>query len=1106
MKRSRPQLVLLSILACLLVSSPTGAQPAHPTQPRPARAALPSLAQPALSPDGGEVAFVSGGDIWTVSSEGGEARLLVSHPATESRPLYSPDGRRLAFVSDRAGSDDLYVLELATGEVRRVTYSDGAEHLDAWSPDGRWLYFTTGDADIGGMVDVYRVWADGGTPIPVLADRNLPEYFVSPSPDGSVLAFSARARMGFSQWWRNGSSHIDQAEIWLMTTGDDGGAAYRRLTEPGAKHLWPQWTADGRAVLYMSDRDGAENLWLQPADGGPARRLTSFEDGRVLWPNAARSGGAVVFERDFGIWRLDLPSGDARALAIVPRGASPGPVVERRRLTSDFSQMALAPDGRKLGFVARGDVFAAGVADGGRAERVTATTGPEAELSWAPDSRRLAYASRRDGAMGIHVYDFGTRQELRVAAGDAVATPVWSPDGNRLAFARDGREIVVVELPGGRERVVATGLIWRPPFGLARPLAWSPDGRWLAYLAADDRMFMNVYVARADAERASGVPAGGRAVSRLANSFGGSLAWSPDGRSIYFDTQHRTEDGRIARVDLVPRTPAFRDSLFWDLFRDPEGQPTARHPATVDRTGPTGRAAQAGPAGSPGSARSRDGVVVEIDFDGIFDRLMLLPIGLDVGVLTLSPDGSTLVFTASAVGQTNLYAWDLDPLATEPPVARQLTSTPGGKGLPWFTPDGKEVVYTDRGRIRAVTVADGRERGVDVTAEMTVDFHAEKLHVFDQAWTYMRDHFYDPAMHGADWGAVRTRFEPRVAGAATPGELERLMNLMLGELNASHLGHSIQRDRPDAPTGRLGLGFDPGDLERGEFRVARVIPLGPADIAGVRTGDRLLEVDGVALDATTSLDAILAGTVGRRVELRVAPAGGGDRDSGRGRVEARALAVEPIASGAERQLAYRGWVAERRAFVDSVSAGRLGYVHMPDMGWGSLQQLIVDLDAENFGRDGVVIDIRANRGGFVHAYALDVFARRGYLTMEMRGFPAAPARSMLGQRSLEAPTALVIDMNSLSDAEDFTEGYRALGLGPIIGEPTAGWIIYTWGATLVDGSSLRMPRTRIRGAAGDDMELYPRRPDITVTREPGEEAAGRDRQLERAVRELLGRR
>lgn len=203
------------------------------------------------------------------------------------------------------------------------------------------------------------------------------------------------------------------------------------------------------------------------------------------------------------------------------------------------------------------------------------------------------------------------------------------------------------------------------------------------------------------------------------------------------------------------------------------------------------------------------------------------------------------------------------------------------------------------------------------------------------------------------------------------------------------------------------------------------MPLSPAHVAGsISVGDLLVAVDGREPCPGLPLERLLENTVGDRVELRLT------RDG-----ETRTVAVRPISTGGERALAYRAWVAGRRAYVDSISGGRIGYVHMPDMGWGSYRQLVVDLDAQNFGRDGVVIDLRNNNGGFVNAYALDVFARQGYLTMEIRGYPAVPARSMLGQRSLEAPTVLVTNQNSLSDAEDFTEGYRALGLGPVVGEP-----------------------------------------------------------------------
>ncbi|MFP4623902.1 MAG: hypothetical protein ACLFRX_06960, partial [Gemmatimonadota bacterium] len=510
-----------------------------------------ALAQPALSPDGREVAFVSGGDIWAAAAEGGVARLLVSHEAEESRPLYSPDGTRLAFVSNRGGSDDIWVLDLAGGELTRVTWSDGAESLDAWSGDGEWLYFTSGDSDIGGMTDVQRVPATGGEPSLVSGDAATPEYFAAPSPDGRRLAMSGRARMGFSQWWRNGHSHIDEAEIWIAdldgagaTPGAPGSftaSGHRLLTERGSKNLWAMWTGDGQAVVFMSDRDGAENLWVRPADGSaPARRLTSFDDGRLLWPTIGNGGRTVVFERNFGLWRLDLAgpgagvpgaAGQPRRLDVTLRGTAQGPDVEHVELTSGFGDLALSPDGKKVAFVARGEVFATSAEDGGRAERVTRTAEPEAEVRWAPDSRRVAYTSRVNGVTRVRIRDVVTGEETGVgndpgdagAPGASHSTPVFAPGGERLAYVRDGRELVVADLEGGRERVVATGQLWRSPSSPARPLAWSPDGRWVAFFASDGRMFTNVHVVPADGSE----PA--RAVSRLANSFAGALAWAPDG-------------------------------------------------------------------------------------------------------------------------------------------------------------------------------------------------------------------------------------------------------------------------------------------------------------------------------------------------------------------------------------------------------------------------------------------------------------------------------------------------------------------------------------------------------------------------------------------------
>jgi C-terminal processing protease CtpA/Prc len=276
--------------------------------------------------------------------------------------------------------------------------------------------------------------------------------------------------------------------------------------------------------------------------------------------------------------------------------------------------------------------------------------------------------------------------------------------------------------------------------------------------------------------------------------------------------------------------------------------------------------------------------------------------------------------------------------------------------------------------------------------------------------------------------------------------------------------------------------------------VSEVLPLGPAALAGIREGDAIVAVDGQAAGAGVNLDELLAFKINRRTVLTVAGAGGARRD----------VALRPVSLGTEKGLAYRAWVEGRRAYVAKASNGRLGYVHMPDMSAGSLTQLYADLDAENLSKEGVVIDVRNNNGGFVNAYALDVLSRRPYLTMQSRGEPAVPARGQLGQRSLELPTVLVTNQHSLSDAEDFTEGYRAMGLGKVVGEPTAGWIVFTSNVGLIDGSTVRLPGTRITGADGKDMEMNPRPVDVEVIRPIGESYTGRDSQLDAAVRELLG--
>jgi Tol biopolymer transport system component/C-terminal processing protease CtpA/Prc len=1037
----------------------------------------PSFAQPAISPDGSRIAFVSGGAIWEVPAAGGAAHLLVADKGADSRPLFSPDGNRLAFVSDATGDGDIYVLDIANGKLSRVTYADGRDELSGWSRDGQWLYFSAGRDNVGGFNAVYRVRATGGTPMPVSLEAYRNEEQGVPSPDNSTVALVGGG-MGAFQWWRHGSAHIDHGAIWLLK--NDGSHAYARLTPDDARADWPMWAPDNRSLYYMSDRGGTENIWYVQRDGSEAA-LTHFGDGRVLWPTISTDGKTIAFERDFGIWTADTASGKAQPVSITLAGAVAGPENQHKTLRDDFRHLALSPDGKKVAFVAHGAVFAADADKGGGAVRVTRAPGDAYAIAWAPDSRRIVYGAFRDGGEHLYLYDFASDKETQLTNGDGEDTaPAFSPDGKTLAFLRDGRELQLMDVSSRHVRTLATAhLDLRRPLTSDRPLAWSHDGRWIAVLEWGPRMFRNAVAVNVGSGKTI-------ALSSLGNTFSDDVTFSPDGKSFLFVTGQRTEQGQIASVDLVAQTPKFREDRFRDLFRQTTPEPSHENESSRKKDA-------AEKSDSKGKAPKKP-IDVRIDADGIRQRLTLLPAGLDAQSIVLSPDGKTLVVTARVAGRTNLYAWSLDPLADAPPVARQLTSTRGDKADAQFSPDGKKVYYLDDGKLFSVPLEEGgKAKSVALSAEVGIDFAKDKMTAFDQAWTWLRDNFHDPRMNGVDWNAVRTKYAPLIAGAPSSASVNWLMNLLVGELDASHSGVRANGS-PQPVTGRLGLVFDTAAYERaGTLRIDQVLPLSPAAIAGIEAGDSLQAVDGHAVGANDDLYALLENRIGKKTTLRVA-----------GKHGTRNVEVKPIDTHTLGALAYDAWVARNRAYVAKISGGQLGYVHLADMSEASLRRLYRDLDEQNMTREGVVIDVRNNFGGFVNAYALDVLARKPYLNMTFRGFEdAQPARSILGQRALERPTVLVTNRVTLSDGEDFSEGYRELGLGKVVGEPTAGWIIYTSNEKLIDGSTVRLPFITVTTEDGQPMEMQPRPVDVPVARPLGEAYAGKDSDLDAAAGTLL---
>jgi Tol biopolymer transport system component/C-terminal processing protease CtpA/Prc len=1110
----------------------------------------PYFRTPALAPDGRTLAFVYANDIWLVDAAGGHAERLTAHYATHISPRFSPDGSLLAFTSTRSGGGDVYTLSLAAGssEVRRLTYSGSFCDVEDWSADGQHVLYSSDQEQQG--FDIYRVALAGGTPHPLLAEPYEQLAHAAVAPDGAALAFN----VVHGRWWQRGPHRFAPCDIWLGAATPQPAEARelpRKLT--GGESVdgyiglnrWPLWDPDGAGLYFVSDRaDGIENLWYMELASGATRQVTHFREGRVLWPAIARNAGLIVFERDAQLWRLDPREGEAAPLSIQARTDSryaPSFVEQRTR---GFSELALAPDGKKLVFVAHGEIFA-DFADKetdkerrqGPSFRITDTHARESQVRWTPDSRSLIYVSDRHGEPELYRYDFAARAETRLTD-DAVPkfNPCCSPDGVWVAYIRGTDAICLLNLQTGETRPFAQGsFVWNDA------LAWSPDSRWLAFISHDERFFGNVYLQHITDSSA-------HQITFLSNITGDNLLWAPDGRFLIFTSGHYRREAQIVRVDLRPPAPHFRETEFERLFAEKEkdgdkeqaqapvaeaapaeepedtgedtpaeepedtGEDTpAEEPEDTGEDTPadepedTGEDAPAAEAEAPADAATAaaaadkpDEQTIELMLDGIERRLRFLtPLQMDAQAQAISRNGRDLLFLAAVAGKTNIWTLPLDePRRDYPPG--QLTASSSSKRQVQFSPGGKSFYYLDDGQITIRKFPQGSEPTVvHVRSEVTVDFHQEKQHVFYEAWRLLRDTFYDPTFRGQDWPALREQFAPLVAGAQTPGELMLVLNLMIGELGASHTG-AYWYSGSAGSHGYTGLLFAPEELAAsGLLRVASVVPDSPAALLPEppRVGEYLLAVDDTPLEPPASLDELLQRSVGRRLRLRLAatPEGENTRD----------LAVRPIDGDDYSYLRYRAWAMANKQYVHRISEGRLGYVHIDEMSYEAYQQFLIDLDTETHSKAGVILDIRYNGGGHISTFILDVLARRNVLRSGFRDRLATDPYHISGNRALHRPTVLVTNESSVSDAEIFTELYRRLGLGRVVGKPTAGRVIGTVSRGLLNGSYLRLPIYSYHTPEGEDLEGTGRTVDIEATRPLGEWSQDRDRQLEAAVRALL---
>ncbi|MEZ8217842.1 WD40-like Beta Propeller Repeat [Candidatus Fervidibacteria bacterium JGI MDM2 SSWTFF-3-K9] len=1010
---------------------------------------------PAFSPDGKQIAFSYMGDIWVAPAEGGNAIRLTVHPAHDIRPRFSPDGKWIAFNSNREGNYDIFLMPATGGRPKRLTYHSANDILGDWSPDGRWIVFSSNRDHRFAQICLLEV--ETGYVRRLTSDEtslHSPTF----SPDGRYIVFCR----GGTSWWRKGYRGSANSEIWRLPITINGDRITtgkpERLTYYEGNDWFPMVSPDG-TLYFVSDRTGVFNIWRMPLSGtrdkgqwtGKAKveQVTNHAD-RVLYPNLSRDGRFIVYEHDFSLWVVPTRGGKPKRLTIFAPSDEPQNRLQRLTLTSQATQFALSPDGKQVAFVVRGEIFVVNVERGGEAKRITDHPYRDFDIDWSPDGRKLAFISERDGNREVYIVDVRTRELRRLTntPDAAESNPEWSPTGNYVAFVRGpfGRQLCWVDVNTGEERVVVEG-----PF--IGEFAWSPDGRWICFNRRDPaNNVTDLYI----------VPwNGGEPVNVTRMPYwNGSIVWTKDGKNIVFRS-NRTDNNVDIYVLPLERP---KEKL------DEEGSESEKK--SQER--------------KEGEKKLPE---VKIDFTDIHKRIRRLTTTVfNEGSFAVSPDSKTVVFVATPVDQPEIWSVPL-----EGGSLTRLASGVSASQLQ-FSPDGNRIYFLSTGgTIRYLTRPAGSLGSVNFTARLTVDRVVELQHMFDEGWRLLKEQFYDEKMHGVDWDAMREKYRPLIEHVAAKEDFYALVSMMLGELNASHLG--IGGSTVSGPeTAYLGVWFDPEHRGPG-VKISAVLKNSPADKdeSRLNVGEFILAIDGVEVSNNEQIWDALADKAGRVVELLVS-----DKPTKEG---ARTVKIKPINRGQWSNLLYEGWVEKRKRMVEEWSNGRIGYIHIQAMSQSELRKFEREFYAEVVGKkEALIIDVRFNGGGRIHDELLTILKRRLYALEQYRGTPPFTQPFQVWQK----PTVVLINEFSASDAEIFPKAFRDLGLGKLVGVPTYGGVIGTYNVTLIDGTTFfRVPVTGWRTLDGVNLENYGVKPDILVEHSPEDNANENDLQLRAAVDLLL---
>lgn len=1049
-----------------------------------------------ISPDGGQIAFTYKGDIYTVDTGGGKARQITSSRGYDTHPVWSPDGKSIAFASDREGSMDVFIVGRDGGVPRRLTSHSGNEVPVAFRDNYHVLFGAAVMPDAGDMTfpsaqfpQVYEVSTEGGRPVMF---SSVPMEDISVSPDGR--SFLYHDRKGYEDAWRKHHTSSITRDIWLCTTAVDRERRFRKITTFDGEDRTPVWAQDGKSFYYLSERDGSFNIYRSDIEGRNITRLTSHKGHPVRFLSAAKDG-TLCYGFNGEIYTLNEGEPAKKVAVSIVADTYDRHLVKQLK-SSGATEISVSPEGKEVAFVMRGDVYVTSV-EYKTTKQITDTPEQERDIDFSPDGRSIVYASERDGLWQIYqtslvnkddklfTYANDFKEERLVNSSYTSFQPQYRPDGKEVAFLQNRTELCVLNLKTKEVRTVMDGKFEYSYSDGDQWFEWSPDSRWLLSGYIGHGGWNNKDIALVNAS-------GNGEIHNLTQSgyTDGDAKWVLGGKAMIWKSDragYRSHGSWGSEDDVYIM---FFDLDAYERFRMSKEETALLEEAEKKEKEDDAKKEDEKKKGKRNADEKEKKDVVEpleFDLENCRDRVIRLTVNSSrLGDAVLSAKGDKLYYQAAFEDGYDLWVHDLKENKTSI-VMKNI-----GYGA-MMTDKKQENLYLCNSSIRKVNMEKGESKTVEFSATFNYRPYEERQYMFDHIWKQVEDKFYVADLHGVDWKGYYNSYRRFMPHINNNYDFQEMLSEMLGELNGSHTGARYYAPGASFQTARLGAFYD-NDYTGNGLKIKEIIAKGPFAVkkTDVTEGCIIEKIDGEKISAGADYYPLLEGKAGRKVLLSVYNPKKGKRFE---------VTVKAISAGEQSDLLYRRWVRRNEQLVEKLSGGRVAYVHVQGMNSPSFRTLYSELLSEkNRTKEAVIVDTRHNGGGWLHDDLVTLLNGKEYQRFVPRGqyIGSDPFNKWL------KPSCVLVCEDNYSNAHGFPWVYKELGIGKLIGTPVPGTMTAVWWERQIDPSIVfGIPQVGCMDMRGEYLENKELQPDIEVYNSPEEMLRGEDRQLEAAVKEML---